>query len=138
MQEAFLRAVRHFDPPAIVDPRAWLLTIVRNCCYTAATRRRGDASRTEQYDEELHGRTDGSPNAEALAVAGAERDELRAVLDALPPDHREMLVLREIQGLSYKEISRIVGVPIGTVMSRLARARERLRGAVGGRAREGG
>ena len=129
VQEACLRAFRHYDPYAILDPRAWLLTIVRHCCYTSATRRR-DASQTVEYDEEMHGRADDASSAEALVNARSASDELRVALDALPPDYREILVLREIQQLSYREISRVAGIPMGTVMSRLARARERLRDAL--------
>jgi RNA polymerase sigma-70 factor (ECF subfamily) len=126
VQEAYLRAWRYFAGFRSGDEKAWLLTIVRNCCYT--WRRTHQGSEAIPFDEEQHG-TDGEPRfaADAHAIGESERGQLASALDALPREFREMLVLREIEGLSYREIARIAGVPIGTVMSRLARARERLR-----------
>jgi RNA polymerase sigma-70 factor (ECF subfamily) len=92
------------------------------------------------YVEEQHGGGDDSHRAtDAAALAASDRAELRDALDQLPPEHREAIVLREIEGLSYKEIAEVTGTPIGTVMSRLSRARQRLQDALrlGARAKEG-
>jgi RNA polymerase sigma-70 factor (ECF subfamily) len=126
VQEAYLRAWRFYASFRGGDERAWLLTIVRHCCYTS---RRGqhDAERVS-FDEEQHGTDAGSPYAaDARAIDESERGSLAAALDRLPREFREVLVLRELEEMSYKEIARVTGVPVGTVMSRLARARERLR-----------
>ena len=109
--------------------RAWLLTIVRNCCYSWRQNRR-DAKHVE-YDDGTHGvDSSGRFATDAAAVGESERGLLSSALDGLTPEFREVLVLREIEGYSYQEIARVTGVPIGTVMSRLARARERLRRAM--------
>jgi RNA polymerase sigma-70 factor (ECF subfamily) len=122
-QEAMLRAYRFFSGYQGGDPRAWLLNIVRNSCYTRLEKNRPAELQTE-FDEEVHVST--SPNPEALAVAADERERLGRALELLPPRAREVLVLRELEGCSYKEIAAITAIPIGTVMSTLARARERL------------
>jgi RNA polymerase sigma-70 factor, ECF subfamily len=128
VQDACLRALRYFDTFRGGDARAWLLAIVRNRCYTLRHRRR-DASATV-FDEELHsGAVDAEP-ADAAALRTSARESLEAALRRLPEEFREVIVLRELQGLSYKEISEVAGVPIGTVMSRLSRARERLQHAL--------
>jgi RNA polymerase sigma-70 factor (ECF subfamily) len=139
VQEAYLRAWRHYGSFHGGDARPWLLTIVRNCGYTW---RRGTRVQRESvaYVDNEHGGGDDSHRAtDAAAMASSDRAELRDALDQLPPEHREAIVLREIEGLSYKEIAAVTGAPIGTVMSRLSRARARLQEALGlGRAREGG
>jgi RNA polymerase sigma-70 factor, ECF subfamily len=122
-QEAMLRAFRFFQGFHGSDARAWLLQIVRNTCYSWLEKHRPMELSTE-FDEELHGETQASP--EALAIAGDQRERLTRALEALPARAREILVLRELEGCSYKEIAAITSVPIGTVMSALARARERL------------
>jgi RNA polymerase sigma-70 factor (ECF subfamily) len=145
VQEAYLRAWRHYAGFRGGDGRAWLLTIVRNCCYTwrRSEARRGRGASVEYDDEQHGGGEDASPSAAAAAtdagvVADEERAELARALDQLQPEFREAIVLREIEGLSYKEIGRVTGAPIGTVMSRLARARKRLQEAlrIGSGARE--
>ena len=126
VQEAYLRAWRYFASFRGGDERAWLLTIVRNCCYT---RRRGKRGTEDvPYDDEMHS-TDSTSRfpADARAIGDSERGNIASALETLPPEFREVLVLREIGDFSYREIARVTGVPIGTVMSRLARARERLR-----------
>ena len=129
VQEAYLRAWRHFAGFRGDNERAWLLTIVRNCSYTWRRSRRHAES--VEFDDEHHGDVDENRNsADAQAIDASERAKLASALDALPAEFREVLVLREIEDLSYREIARIIGVPIGTVMSRLARARERLRFAI--------
>lgn len=126
VQEAYLRAWRYFAGFRGGDERAWLLTIVRNCCYT--WRRTGRGEEHIVYDDEQHGRDDSRRNAtDARAIDDSDRRQLASALDRLPVEFREVLVLREIEGLSYHDIARVTGVPIGTVMSRIARARERMR-----------
>lgn len=129
VQEAYLRAWRHFAGFRGGDERAWLLTIVRNCCYTS--RRSRQQAENVEYDDEHHGLVDDSRHAtDARAIDSSDRQSLDAALRALPTEFREVLVLRELEDFSYRDIARIVGVPVGTVMSRLARARERLRRVV--------
>jgi len=129
VQEAYLRAWRYFAGFRGGDERAWLLTIVRNCCYTWRRSRRNQDN--VPFDEEQHGGEEGSRyDADARVINDSERGALASALDALPSEFREVLVLREIDGLSYREIAGITGVPIGTVMSRLARGRERLKRAL--------
>src|SRR5205085_1414485 len=125
VQEAYLRAYQFFDRLHGSDGRAWLLRIIRNTCYTwLETNRSREPS--VPFDESRHsgGRPDAGP--EAPRVASENREMLCCALDELPAEFREAIVLREMEGLSYKEIAVVIGVPIGTVMSRLARARERL------------
>jgi RNA polymerase sigma-70 factor, ECF subfamily len=126
-QEAVLRAYRFFSGFRGGDARAWLLKIVRNTCYTwLASARSGRDD--EEFDETQHVVADETP--ESIAIAGAERERLARALEGLPSRSREVLVLRELEGCSYKEIAEITGVPIGTVMSSLSRARERLQRAL--------
>ncbi len=109
------------------DARAWLLQIVRNTCYTWLEKNR-PVELMSEFDEELHPQPSTSP--EALAIAGDNRERLTRALETLPPRFREVLVLRELEGCSYKEIASITAIPIGTVMSALARARQRLHRAL--------
>jgi RNA polymerase sigma-70 factor (ECF subfamily) len=132
-QEALLRALRFFSGFHGGDPRAWLLKIVRNASYTWLESHRR-AALSEEFDEERHGEPAASPEAQAIAVA--ERERLRDALEQLPTRFREVLVLRELEGCSYKEIAEITAVPLGTVMSSLARARRRLQRILIGPARE--
>jgi RNA polymerase sigma-70 factor (ECF subfamily) len=122
-QEALLRAFRFFRGFHGGDARAWLLQIVRNTCYTWLEKNRPVELMTE-FDEEVH--LQPSSNPESLAISGDNRDRLNRALESLPPRFREVLVLRELEGCSYKEIATITAIPIGTVMSALARARQRL------------
>jgi RNA polymerase sigma-70 factor, ECF subfamily len=122
-QEAMLRAYRFFDQFRGGDARAWLFQIVRNSCYTWLEKNRPMELMTE-FDEELHVRP--SPNPETLATQADERGRLMRALESLSPRFREVLVLRELEGCPYKEIAEITGIPMGTVMSTLSRARERL------------
>jgi RNA polymerase sigma-70 factor, ECF subfamily len=126
-QEAMLRAFRFFGGFHGGDARAWLLQIVRNTCYSWLEKHRPMELSTE-FDEEVHGETQVSP--EALAIASNDRERLRRALETLPARSREVLVLRELEGCSYKEIATITAIPIGTVMSALARARSRLQRAL--------
>src|SRR6266852_5685166 len=123
VQDAMMRAYRFFTGFHGGDARAWLLQIVRNTCYTWLEKNRKVEKATE-FDETIHVGATQSP--EAAAVAANERDVLMKALESLPARAREVIVLRELEGCSYKEIATITSIPIGTVMSTLARARERL------------
>ncbi len=125
VQEAYLRAVRFFGSFRGGDGRGWLLAIVRHACYDWLRQHRAEHP-TTPFEEELHSPDDGAWNPERLLLQGADAALVRAALEALPVDSREVLVLRELEGLSYKEIAEIAGIPVGTVMSRLSRARSRL------------
>ena len=122
VQEAFLRALKYFGSYRGGDPRAWVLAIVRNQCRSKSLSRQ--VAKSEVFDEEIH--SDGSASADALALETEAKETVREALDLLPLEFREVIVLREIQGLSYQEIADIVKAPIGTVMSRLSRGRSRL------------
>jgi RNA polymerase sigma-70 factor, ECF subfamily len=127
VQDAYVRALRFFSSLRSEDARAWLLTIVRNTWYGRFPRRAGSGV-TTVVDEDADNRADLSLDPEAQMIQQQTVAQVQRALEALPTDFREVLVLREIEGLSYKEIAAIVGIPLGTVMSRLARARERLAG----------
>ena len=149
-QDALLRAYRFFGGYHGGDARAWLLQIVRNTCYTWLGKNRPAELMTE-FDETHHsvagaggsagaaagdnsgGAAEGMPyrsqssgSPEAQAIAAEDRERLSRALEELPPRFREVLVLRELEGCSYKEIAAITAVPIGTVMSALSRARKQL------------
>ena len=129
-QESFLRAFRFFDGYQGGNMRAWLLTIVRNTCYTWLHQNRPPESAVE-FDEEIHSEEfSADANPELQVLASADNATLQRALEELPEMFREVLVLREIEGMSYKEIADVASVSIGTVMSRLARARTRLRQAL--------
>ena len=123
VQEACLRAFRFFDSFRGGDSRAWLLTIVRHTCYTWLRKNR--AHEFVALDEELDG-VDTALNPEELLLHNTDQQLLRKAVEELPIEFREVIILRELEGLSYKEIANITGIPLGTVMSRLARARKRL------------
>jgi RNA polymerase sigma-70 factor (ECF subfamily) len=124
VQEAYLRAYQFFGGFRGTDGRAWLLAVVRNTCYTWLEKNRPRVPETT-FDEARHGAA-GAAGPEALLLQKEERERLRRALEELPAEFREVIVLRELEGLTYKEIAAIIGAPLGTVMSRLARARERL------------
>ncbi|MDO1528055.1 sigma-70 family RNA polymerase sigma factor [Fulvimonas sp. R45] len=123
VQEAMLRALRYFDSFHGGDARVWLLAIVRNTYFTL----RAKALPLEPLDEDSHPLVDERATPEALTLLAVDVGSLRQALERLPPPLREALVLRELEECSYKEIATITGQKIGTVMSRLSRARERLR-----------
>jgi RNA polymerase sigma factor (sigma-70 family) len=125
VQDAYVRALRFFSSLRGEDARAWLFAIVRNTWYGRFPRRAGGAV-TTVVEEDADNRADGSLDPEAQVIQQQTVEHVRRALETLPTDFREVLVLRELEGLSYKEIAAIVGTPLGTVMSRLARARERL------------
>jgi RNA polymerase sigma-70 factor (ECF subfamily) len=129
VQDAYVRALRFFSSLRDENARAWLFTIVRNTWYGRFPRRATSAV-VNVADDEADSQADVGLDPEALLIQQQTVDHVRRALDTLPTDFREVLVLRELEGLSYKEIAAIVGIPIGTVMSRLARARERLAGVL--------
>ncbi|HZV05904.1 MAG TPA: sigma-70 family RNA polymerase sigma factor [Gemmataceae bacterium] len=125
VQEAYLRAYQFFDGFHGGDGRAWLLRIVRNTCYSWLEKNR-PREPAVVFDETKHSAEQKESGPEVPLIAREDREMLRRALEELPPEFRETIVLREMEGLSYKEIAAVSGVPMGTVMSRLARARERL------------
>ena len=133
VQEAFLRAFRFFGSFRGEDGRPWLLKIVRNACYELLERERA-AGAPEELDEQVHTPDSAAPgavlvfpvNPEAAAIERADRELVHGCLRDLPHDFREALMLRELHGCTYKEIAAICAVPIGTVMSRIARGRRLL------------
>lgn len=126
VQESYLRAFKFFGGYQGGDARAWLLKIVRNTSYSFLEKNR-PADLAEEFDETIHTAAAGRPDAEAALLQSADSRMLREALDKLPVSYREVLVLRELEGMSYKEIAEVMGVPIGTVMSGLARGRGQLR-----------
>jgi RNA polymerase sigma-70 factor (ECF subfamily) len=125
VQESYLRAFRFAGGFRGGDPRAWILTIVRNTAFTFLKRNRGSNSPVE-FDENLHRGEIEDAGLEADAVRGADGAMIRDALNELSEEFREVIVMRDIEGLSYKEIADAADLPIGTVMSRLARARGKL------------
>jgi RNA polymerase sigma-70 factor, ECF subfamily len=126
VQESFLRAFRFFAGFRGGDARAWLMRIVRNTCYTWLHTNRPLQEATE-FDETLFSPDSRSPNPEEAVLRKDRGALVRKALETLPANFREVLILRELEGLSYKEIADITGMPAGTVMSSLSRARDRLR-----------
>jgi RNA polymerase sigma-70 factor (ECF subfamily) len=126
VQEAYLRAFRFFGSFHGGDGRAWLLSVVRNTCLTWLSKKSGGASVAVEFNEQLHGDTVAPMNAENAMIRDSRIDSLRDCVETLPVEYREIIILRELEELSYRQISEIAGVPIGTVMSRLSRGRERL------------
>jgi RNA polymerase sigma-70 factor (ECF subfamily) len=133
VQEAYLRAFKFFGGYHGGDSRAWLLAIVRNTCYTWLQQNRRREV-TEELDEETHEVESQEPNPEVALLQNLDLQMLKRSLEALPIEFREVVILRELEGLSYKEIADLAEVPIGTVMSRLARARKRLQQEITGTA----
>jgi RNA polymerase sigma factor (sigma-70 family) len=128
VQEAFLRALRYRDSFSGQNPRAWLFAIVRNTFFSM---RKGNipADTAVPFDEELH-REGEQPSPEAAMLRSADTRIVNQALEELSVEYREVIVLREFEDLSYKEIARVTGAPVGTVMSRLARARDQLTRAI--------
>jgi RNA polymerase sigma factor (sigma-70 family) len=125
VQEAYLRALRFFGGFRGTDAKAWLLTIVRNTCYTWLRRHRSPELSCD-FDEIVLAREAEGPDPETEQLMKAQARLVNEAIEKLPIEFREVVVLRELEELSYKEIAVVLRVPIGTVMSRLARARKRL------------
>jgi RNA polymerase sigma factor (sigma-70 family) len=126
VQEAFLRAFRSFGGFHGSNGRAWLLTIVRNTSYTLLKKNRA-VDLTTTFDEEIHAPGYESVSPATILEHSEDAELIREAMDELPAEFREILTLRHQEGLSYKEIADIAQIPPGTVMSRLARARAKLR-----------
>ena len=129
VQDAFLRALKYFSGFRGVGAgasRAWLLAIVRNTALTWQRRLHRVDVETTEFDETLHSEAVADRDPQADLVRDSSRTTVAEALQQLPTEFREVIVLRELEGLSYKEISAVTGVPTGTVMSRLSRARNRL------------
>jgi RNA polymerase sigma-70 factor (ECF subfamily) len=131
VQDAILRAYRAFDSVRGEDVKPWLLAIVRNCFLTAAGQTKHRQNVPLPADNEISladpSLIVGDPDPETMVIQSQTRRQLNDLLAALPQDFREVLVLRELENLSYGEIAQVAGIPIGTVMSRLARARGLMR-----------
>ncbi|HEX4377622.1 MAG TPA: sigma-70 family RNA polymerase sigma factor [Steroidobacteraceae bacterium] len=130
VQEAMLRAFRGFDALRDAHAKAWLLTIVRNCHFTAQRQRpRGRMQSLSDEDEAVDQMALAStePGPEDVTLRADERRSLERLLQRLPDDYREILILREVEDMDYRAIAQLTGIPIGTVMSRLARARAALK-----------
>ena len=125
VQEACLRALRGFENFRGDDGRAWLLTIVRNTCYTWLKRRRHDIASLESDTDISSVESDG-PDPFAALSRNIDSQQLRSAIEELPIEFREAIVLKDLQGMSYRQIAEVTSVPIGTVMSRLSRGRRRL------------
>jgi RNA polymerase sigma-70 factor (ECF subfamily) len=125
VQEAYLRAVSHFAGFRGGDGRAWLLTIVRNSCFDRV-KQKGSRGQDTDFDEAVHSVGQQTSSAETLLILEERAGLVTESLAELPMEYREILVLRELEQLSYGEIANIAGIPLGTVMSRLGRARQRL------------
>jgi RNA polymerase sigma-70 factor, ECF subfamily len=130
VQEAILRAYRGFDALRGSDVKAWLLTIIRNCHLTALKQqqRRALVPLPEEHDaHDGHALIATTPDPESASICRDEERTLERLIAGLPDDYREVLILREIEDMDYREIAAVTNVPLGTVMSRLARARAALK-----------
>ena len=128
VQEAYMRAYKAFARFRGGDGKAWFMTILRNVCYTMIKKLRSHET-PEPFDEEIH-QAMGESEMQELFRQKANAETLHAALEKLPDEFREIIVLHDLEGLAYKEIAAVVEIPIGTVMSRLARARGRLRNEI--------
>ena len=128
VQEAYMRAYKAFSRFRGGDGKAWFMTILRNVCYTTIKKLRSHET-PEPFDEEIH-LPAGESETQEMFRQKANAETLHCALEKLPVEFREIIVLHDIEGLAYKEIAAVAGIPIGTVMSRLARARGRLRAEI--------
>jgi len=128
VQEAYMRAYKAFARFRGGDGKAWFMTILRNVCYTMIKKLRSHET-PEPFDEEIH-QPAGEVEMQEAFRQKANAESLHGALEKLPDEFREIIVLHDLEGLAYKEIAAVVGIPIGTVMSRLARARGRLRAEI--------
>jgi len=124
VQDACVRAFRAFDQFRGGDARAWLLTIIRNTSFTLMSGRKTQ----RELDESTHEPVDHDVDPHVILSRASDAKRVREAIEMLPEELRTVIVLREMEGLSYKQIATVAGVPIGTVMSRLSRGRERLAG----------
>jgi len=126
VQEAYLKAFRYFESFQGDSGRAWLLRIVRNVCYDALRAKETERNVISLDEEAAAEVPDSAPGPNILAIQNSTKLRIREALEILPLEFRTVIILREFDGFSYKEISDIAGVPVGTVMSRLSRARQQL------------
>ncbi len=124
VQESYYRAARYFASFRGGDGRVWLLGVVRRASYDWLAKRREQA--TVVFNQDIHDREDDSSNPEFVALRKCDQEQVRAALEELPPQVREVIVLRELEGLTYQEIGEVAEIPMGTVMSRLSRGRQQL------------
>jgi RNA polymerase sigma-70 factor (ECF subfamily) len=136
-QDACVRALKFFSGFRGSNARAWFLTVVRHTSWTWLRRERGHREEVE-FDEELHGGEDLSTSPETVLTRKADIAAVRQAIETLAPEFREVLILRELEDCAYKEIAEIAGIPVGTVMSRLARARHQLQTALAPHPYQGG
>jgi RNA polymerase sigma-70 factor (ECF subfamily) len=140
VQDAVVRAFRAFPQFRGASPRAWLFAIVRNCCRSAQLAQHGgvrgivvhESSLGDEAADRVNRHPDPSPTPEEAAIRRTDVERLRAAIEAMPEPFREAVVLRDLEDMTYAEIAHVTGVPIGTVMSRLSRGRERLRSLLAG------
>lgn len=135
VQDAFLRAFKFFGGFRGGNSRSWLLSIVRNTTYTWLQKNR---KQDLVFDEKTHDVEDTAANPEVLLLKHADREAVLQAMEELSVQFREVTILRELEGMSYKEIADITEVPLGTVMSRLARARKQLQTCLAKRLQRGG
>ena len=129
VQEAYLRAFRFFDGFHGGDGKAWLLAVVRNTCHTWLRREKG-AKTMVMFDEQMHCSDLDKKNPEGMLLEKVNVGSLQECLNALPVEYREVMILREMEEMSYRDIADLINIPVGTVMSRLSRARRRLEACV--------
>jgi RNA polymerase sigma-70 factor (ECF subfamily) len=135
VQEAYLRAFRFFDTYRGGEGKSWLLEIVRNTCYTWQRREKRNLT-SVAFDEATHTPGASSPDAEEALVQAGNRSTLQNCIEKLPEPFREVVVMRELEEMSYRQIAEVAGLAPGTVMSRLSRARKRLEDCAKGRNQE--
>jgi len=142
VQEAFVRAFRFFDNLRDANARAWVLAIVRNAAYSWMEKNRPaeivpieDAGLIDADQESIGHAAPAESNPEVILLQSANRKLVNQALEELPAGYREVIVMREIEDMSYKEIAAVAGIPMGTVMSRLARGRELLKSSIENRIR---
>ena len=124
VQDAYVHALKGAEQFRGGDPRAWLLSIVRNGCYSSHRRQR--VRQATDFDESVHGEDIVTPSPEQATIDRETSRRVRHAIETLAPEFQEVIVLREFEGLSYKQIAEVVAAPVGTVMSRLSRARGQL------------
>ncbi|WP_202947263.1 sigma-70 family RNA polymerase sigma factor [Zavarzinella formosa] len=124
VQEAYYRAARYFNSFRGDEGRVWLLSVVRRVAFDWLAKQRAQSAAV--FNEEFHDRGDESSNPEFRAIQKCDQESVRQAVEELSPPLREVIVLRELEGLSYQEIAKVIEVPIGTVMSRLSRGRQQL------------
>ena len=125
VQDSCLRAFRAFGGFRGTDGRAWFLTIVRNVCYSSLRQRKREPLEVA-FEEDLHVSAQDSGEANAKSWLEVKGEQLGRALERMPAEYREVIVLHEVEELSYRQIAEVAGIPLGTVMSRLARGRGRL------------